>query len=155
MNENEGLEMLSEGDAEKEEVVLQETPIKADDRAELCAEIERLQGEVTRLSELQARSREEIDEFCSLFPSVPLSALPDEVRRQVDEGVPLPAAYALFEKREAFRRDAGKKSAERSWHGMNEAASGDYYSPAEVRSMSQKEVHKNYKKIIESMKHWK
>ncbi len=29
-----------------------------------------------------------------------------------------------------------------------------YFSPAEVRAMSQGEVHANYKKILESMKRW-
>lgn len=126
-----------------------------DNTSALRAEIERLQGEVTRLSDLQTRSRQELDEFCSLFPGVPVSGLPDEVQKQVDGGVPLPAAYALYEKREAMRQSATRKSAERSWHGMRDASSGEYFSPAEVRSMSQKEVHKNYKKIMESMKHWK
>ncbi|MBO5306310.1 MAG: hypothetical protein J6B12_06055 [Clostridia bacterium] len=121
----------------------------------LRAEVERLRGEVTRLGELQARSRAELDEFCALFPTVSLASLPDEVRTQVDGGVPLAAAYALFEKREACRTAAGKRSAEQSWRGMNDQSDGEYYSPAEVKSMSQKEVHKNYKKIIESMKHWK
>lgn len=127
-----------------------------DDTSALRAEIERLQGEVTRLSDLQARSRQELEEFCSLFPGVSVTGLPEEVRKQVDGGVPLAAAYALFEKRESMRQDATKKSAERSWHGMKDTSpDGEYYSPAEVRSMSQKEVHKNYKKIMESMKHWK
>lgn len=121
----------------------------------LRTEVERLRGEVTRLSALQERARAEMDEFCSLFPSVSLASLPPEVREQVDAGVPLPAAYALFEKREAHRAAAGKKSADGAWRGMNETAGGEYYSPAEVKGMSQKEVHKNYKKIIESMKHWK
>ncbi len=138
-----------------QEPVSEEVSVPSEESEALRAEVERLRGEVTRLSELQQRSRAELDEFCSLFPSVSLSSLPDEVRNQVDRGVPLPAAYALYEKREAYRAAAGKRSAERSWHGMNEQSGGEYYSPSEVRGMSQKEVHKNYKKIIESMKHWK
>lgn len=156
MNENENPELLSAEAAEPETVEsAAEAPPNTDDRARLEAEIERLQGEVSRLNELQRRSRGELDEFCLLFPNVPLSSLPSEVREAVDGGVPLAAAYALFEKREAHLAAAGKKSAEGSWRGMNESGSGDYYSPAEVRGMSQKEVHKNYKKIMESMKHWK
>ena len=157
MNENETLEMPSaeavEPNIAPEEAVTASG--EGDDRAELLAEVERLRDEVTRLGELQERSRSELDEFCLLFPNVPFSCLPSEVREAVDGGVPLAAAYALFEKREAHRAAAGKKSAEGSWRGMNESAAGEYYSPAEVRGMSQKEVHKNYKKIMESMKHWK
>lgn len=156
MNENENLEALvADGaDIEATEPVAEPMP-EVDDRAQLQAEIERLQGEVSRLNELQRRSRGELDEFCLLYPSVSLASLPSEVREAVDSGVPLAAAYALFEKREAHRAEAGKKSAEGSWRGMNDASASGYYSPAEVRGMSQKEVHKNYKKIMESMKHWK
>ena len=156
MNETEMSEVLSAEETETEAVAseTEATPV-GDDRAELRAEVERLQGEVSRLNELQKRARGELDEFCLLFPNVPLSSLPSEVREAADGGVPLAAAYALFEKREAHRAAVGKKSAEGSWRGMNEGGLGEYYSPAEVRGMSQKEVHKNYKKIMESMKHWK
>ena len=135
-----------------------DTPVEQepyDETLSLRTEIERLQGEITRLTELQNRRGQELDEFCTLFPNISLAELPPEVRQQTDEGVPLAAAYALFEKRQALRHAAGKKSAEHSWHGMSEGAHGDFYSPSDVRGMSAKEVHKNYKKIIESMKHWK
>ena len=158
MNENENVEVPSAEAAEQGAVSEEATALAEEEggeRAELLAEVERLRGEVARLGELQARSRSELDEFCLLFPSVPRSSVPSEVREAVDSGVPLAAAYALFEKREAHRAASGKKSAEGSWRGMNEGASGEYYSPAEVRGMSQKEVHKNYKKIMESMKHWR
>lgn len=146
---------LTENTAPPEETggtASQEIP---DEASELRAEIDRLQGEITRLTELQNRSRQELDEFCTLFPSVSPSELPPEVRQQTESGVPLAAAYALYEKREAHRRENGKKNAEHSWHGMKDSTGGEYYTPSEVRSMSQKEVHKNYKKIMESMKHWK
>ncbi len=160
MSENEEILTVEEDVAVVEEESASEPAVEAvtqsrEENDALRAEVERLRGEVTRLSALQERARSEMDEFCSLFPSVSLASLPHEVREQVDAGVPLPAAYALFEKREAYRAAAGKKSADSAWRGMNETAGGDYYSPAEVKGMSQKEVHKNYKKIIESMKHWK
>jgi hypothetical protein len=154
MNENETMDPSLEEAAVEEPSVEEVTPPE-EGREALLAEVERLRGEVTRLEGLQARTRGDLNEFCLLFPSVPLSSVPHEVREAVDGGVPLAAAYALFEKREAYRAAAGKKSAEGSWRGMNTDASGDYYTPAEVRGMSQKEVHKNYKKIMESMKHWK
>ena len=138
-----------------EETIGTDTRQTPDEASELRAEIDRLQGEITRLTELQNRRGRELDEFCTLFPNVSPADLPTEVRQQIDSGVPLAAAYALYEKREALRRENGKKNAEHSWHGMKDSVGGEYYSPSEVRSMSQKEVHKNYKKIIESMKHWK
>lgn len=145
----------TENTASPEETNTTETQVLPDETSALRTEIERLQGEVTRLTELQNRSRQELDEFCTLFPQVSPSDLPPEVRQQTESGVPLAAAYALYEKREAVRREASKKSAEHSWHSMKDNGGGDYFSPSEVKSMSQKEVHKNYKKIIESMKHWK
>ncbi|MBO4979961.1 MAG: hypothetical protein J6D16_06100 [Clostridia bacterium] len=155
MNENEDPGTVVEAEAVNETEAAEPLANSTDDRMALEAEIERLRGEVARLGELQARSRGELDEFCLLFPSVPLSSLPGEVREAVDGGVPLAAAYALYEKREAHRAASGQRSAESSWRGMNESGGGEYYSPSEVREMSQKEVHKNYKKIMESMKHWK
>ncbi len=125
------------------------------DTGELVAEIERLRGEVGRLQEWQSRSRQELDEFCTLFPGISIVGLPPEVQEEMARGVPPAAAYALFEKRESARKNAEKRSAERSWHGMKEHGGEEYFSPAEVRAMTQKEVHKNYKKIMESMKHWK
>ena len=144
-----------EAEAVTEEVGASDAPASGEDSEALRAEIDRLRGEVTRLNELQQRSRAELDEFCALFPNVSPLGLPSEVRAQVENGVPLAAAYALYEKREACRAAAGKRSAEHSWRGMGAESGGEYYSPSEVRAMSQKEVHKNYKKIIESMKHWK
>ncbi|MBE6662238.1 MAG: hypothetical protein E7606_03020 [Ruminococcaceae bacterium] len=159
MSENQEIVTIEETEPVAEEVVnepaAEEVNQSPGENEALRAEVERLRGEVTRLSAWQERTRSEMEEFCSLFPSVSLASLPPEVREQVDAGVPLPAAYALFEKRETYRAAAGKKSADSAWRGMNETAGGDYYSPAEVKGMSQKEVHKNYKKIIESMKHWK
>jgi seryl-tRNA synthetase len=145
-------ETTNESTNESSVTPTQDTP---DETLSLRTEIERLQGEIARLTELQNRRGQELDEFCTLFPNVSLSELPPEVRQQTESGVPLAAAYALYEKREALRRENSKKNAEHSWHSMKDGAGGEYYSPSEVRSMSQKEVHKNYKKIMESMKHWK
>lgn len=150
--ENEMIQETHEPKTNQE--VIAPTEVGNDTEA-LMAEIERLKGEVGKLTEWQSRSRRELDEFCTLYPSVPLVGLPDEVKSDVDAGVPLAAAYALYEKKEALRSASEKKSAERSWRGMNQAAGDDHFSPADVKAMSQKEVHKNYKKIMESMKHWK
>lgn len=102
----------------------------------------------------------EYDEFKRLFPGVSVKDLPDAVRESVDSGVPLAAAYALFEKRRAAElADAeavNLRNRELSTGSVEKAAPGDvYYSPREVREMSPDEVHKNFSAILKSMDHWK
>ena len=43
-------------------------------------------------------------------------------------------------------------AAEPREEGCNTA--GEYFSPEEVRAMSQRQVHENYRKILDSMKQW-
>lgn len=128
-------------------------------------EIDRLQREIVSLREALAkkeaeetRALSELEEFGRLFPSVSVKNLPDEVLSSLGKGIPLAAAYALYEKKsemarlsaEAINRANAKKSAGRA--GTDTA--GEYFSPDEVRAMSQKQVRANYTRIRESMKHW-
>ena len=96
-------------------------------------------------------------EFEQLYPNVSLLSLPDAVWEDVRRGVPLSAAYALSERR-ALR---AQESATLSNHqnalrsaGSHASSESEYFSPAEVRAMSPAEVHRNYKKIMQSMSKW-
>ena len=100
----------------------------------------------------------ECEEFRSLYPDVPLSALPDSVWKDTESGIPLAAAYALADRRrirteelaaEANLRNKGRSS------GSLEGTAPEYFSADEVRAMSQKEVRRNYQKILRSMSHWR
>ena len=97
------------------------------------------------------------DEFCRLYPDIVEGDAPDEVWESVKGGVPLEAAYALWERRQQVRRAdaeaANRKNAEGAW-GRTDAATEQYFTPDEVRSMSEREVRKHYSRILESMKHW-
>lgn len=113
-----------------------------------------------RLEEL--RHRQSIDaeylEFARLFPGTDVSTLPDSVCDSVRAGVPLAAAYALYEKQKSIESFAASEKNSRNASlsfpvGDNE--SEKYFSPDEVKSMSRDEVRSNYKKIIESMRHWR
>lgn len=109
-----------------------------------------------RLSE-DARVREEYNEFQRLYPEVRLQVLPDEVWEDISKKVPLAAAYALAERRHLMRRQNAERvnlQNEQRSAGSVKGSENSYYTPAEVRSMSQAEVRKNYSKIIESMKKW-
>ena len=114
-----------------------------------------------KLGELLKHERiaKEYAEFSELFPGVSVSALPDSVSESVRAGVPLAAAYALYHlKKEAALAAASRineKNSERSFALKKNDSSDSYFSPAEVREMSAAEVRTNYKKIIDSMSHWK
>ncbi len=158
MNENEKVnEPVSEGVAETDG-----TLISNEDTTEsvesLKAEIERLRGELEESRSANERISSDISEFYRLFPDGKLDRLPNEVRENVRSGVPLTASYALYEKRLEAERERiaaiNRKNAARSSGSVGKNTVKEYFSPDEVRAMSQSEVRENYHKIIESMKKW-
>ena len=128
-------------------------------------ELETLRQEVKRLTEeLRVRTEEtqraaaQIGEFGELFPDVAMEAIPDSVWESVRKGSTLAAAYALYA-RKAYMNEqkvggVNKKNALNSAGPAGRGAASEYFTPDEVRAMSQKEVRANYSKIIESMKKW-
>lgn len=121
----------------------------------LKEEIRRLREELEQEKTGRERLKSEYEEFTSLYPGVSLKRIPNEVR---DTGLPLCAAYALYEK----KLEAEKKAAEavnqlnrtRSSGGIASDAGEVFYSPAEVRAMSRKEVQEHYHEILYSMQKW-
>ena len=137
--------------------VLEPDPV---DPATPAGELEKLRQELTDLrTELQTlrRTQAEGAEFAELFPDVSLSDLPDTVWEDVGRGIPVSAAYALFERREAHNRQVAKQVNEqnrvRSAGALENARCG-FLSPAEVRAMSPADVRKNYQSILHSMRKW-
>ena len=100
----------------------------------------------------------EYKEFSELFPGVSLAELPDSVTESVRSGVPLSAAYALYRYRrelaESAAAEINEKNSTRSFALKRSDSSDSYFSPGEVREMSEAEVRANYSKIIDSMSHW-
>ncbi len=128
-------------------------------------ELTRLREEVKALkASLEQRQNEtteamrELEEFHRLFPDISVRQIPDEVWKQVEEGLPLRAAYALYEKESrlaVYRAEAvNKRNAAQAAGKIGGGASVDYFSPDEVRAMSQRQVRDNYTTIRESMKKW-
>ena len=128
------------------------------------AELSRLREELTRLREELARKesvsfrlRRECAEFRDLYPETPLSSVPDGVWNAVRDGVPLPAAFALAERRrerlEQAAKDSNRRNLARSSGELGQEAPG-YFSPEEVRRMSRDEVRENYSNILLSMQKW-
>lgn len=136
-----------------------ETAKTPTDAASLSAEVTRLREALAAKEEEQARLLGELAEFDRLFPEVSVRSVPQDVWQSVREGLPLSAAYALYEAkqhREAARAEAvNRRNASRASGQAGQNTKGDYFSPEEVRAMSQKQVHEHYAVIQESMKSWK
>lgn len=156
------VEGTAEGTAaeESEETVAldaaEETPTESIET--LRAEVERLQKVISDREMQTSRMMEQIGEFSEVYPDKTLESIPSEVWNSVKGGVPLAAAYALYEKKTSIHRalaqEVNSKNAERSSGAVGRECDCLYYSPAEVREMSPAEVKEKYNIIIESMKKW-
>ena len=125
--------------------------------------IELIRGELAELKGLLVGQKTAAEEpavgeaFRALYPDVSEDAIPDAVWEEARGGLPLEAAYALYERREALRRTAAeavnKKNAQGAWGRADTEADG-FLSPDEVREMTPEEVRANLARITASMKHW-
>ena len=99
----------------------------------------------------------EYAEFCDLYPNQSPEEIPDEVWDSVRQGVPLSAAFALSQRRRHRILEKAKllnEENKRRSSGSVEGTTCGYFSPDEVRAMSQSEVRANYQKILLSMQKW-
>lgn len=126
--------------------------------------LEQLRSELTQLrQELASREAfwkrigDEYAEFQSLFPEAELASISDSTWEEVERGVPLAAAFALAEKRRQFlekKAAASNSENQKKAFGALRGSENDYFSPQEVRAMTQEEVRTNYQKIMKSMQKW-
>ena len=148
------LDAPTPSEAETSEVSGEE---KTDELSELRARVRELEDQIALSEQQQTRAAQECEEFGRYFPDVPLCSVPDEVWGKVRSGVPLSAAYALYETRCRREKEAEQREKARTAAmsvGIPDEAGRDYFSPAQVRAMSQREVRENYDRIFESMRHW-
>lgn len=139
-------------------------PITSDEKQEpsdetetLRARIHELEQELAEREQISNRMERECTEFETYFPDVSLKGVPDEVWGQVHAGVPLSAAYALYEKKQQKQKADAQRISQRGESltaGIVDTAGNEYFSPAQVRAMSPSEVRQNYDRIFESMRHW-
>lgn len=124
----------------------------------LKEELDKLKSELENSRAAYDRLSSECADFSELYPDIPVTSLPDSVWKSFKSGVPLAAAYALYEKRErmaaAKAADVNAKNKELSSGSLDSSKSEEFFSPAEVRAMSAAEVRANYAKIITSMSKW-
>ena len=130
----------------------------AEDIRALKQELETLKTELKNSRAAYDRLSAECADFSELYPEVSVTNLPDSVWKSFKSGVPLAAAYALYEKRErsaaAKAHNINQKNKELSTGSLDSSGSEEFFSPAEVRAMSAAEVRANYAKIIVSMSKW-
>lgn len=140
--------------------VIEETQIdKSEDSS--AAELEDLRDQIKTLkAELERTKRLEAEllDFTEVFPEQDVRAIPDEVWQDVRKGNSLAAAFALFERKkanvQARAAEVNQINAYRSSGRAGSDAANEFFSPDDVRAMSQSEVRANYSRIIESMKKW-
>lgn len=144
-----------------EEIMAEETSSESDaERADrLASELEALRAEIGRKEEENSRMLSEYSEFSALFPDVTLDSVSESVWENVKRGVPLAAAYALYDRKNHLAEREAALANERnraaSAGSVGGAPTEEFYSPAEVRAMSREEVSANFDKITASMKKWK
>ena len=158
--ETEDIGFTEESTADEIEVA-QATPEESSVDAELASlreEVKRLTEELEAKAAIADKIAAQIGEFTELFPDVTVETVPDSVWDSVRTGSSLAAAYALYARRvyvnEQRTGGINKRNACNSAGFVGRGATSEYFSPDEVRAMSQKEVRANYSKIIESMKKW-
>lgn len=130
---------------------------EGDPLGDLRRELDLLKEGLLAQAAQDARIAAEREEFRSLYPQIPLSALPDSVWEDVRRGIPLAAAYALCERRraqtDAVAAQSNRINRARSAGRINSDTS-DFFTPSEVRAMSSDEVRRNYSAILRSMREW-
>lgn len=145
-------------EVQEEEQITEEKVQDSDVIRALKEELEQLKSELENSRAAYERLSSECADFSELYPEVPVTALPDSVWNSFKSGVPLAAAYALYEKREKMAAskaaNVNEKNKELSSGSLNSSKSEEFFSPAEVRAMSAAEVRANYAKIITSMSKW-
>lgn len=131
---------------------------KSPSAEELLEELRVLREELAEKKRAFEKMSRDIGEFETLFPEKNVNEIPDSVWESVKTGIPLAAAYALYERKNAIRIDAAKvtnlANSARTTGPIGKDVTENYYTPDEVRAMSRAEVKRNYSKILESMKKW-
>ena len=116
--------------------------------------------EIKRLSDLLAekeRSEGEALLFKELFPDTDKESIPDAVRAEASEkGIPLIAAYAIYERRRQLAAAAAeahnKNNAGRSSGPLGKADNfGEALSIEQIRAMTPAQVRRHYKQIMKTL----
>lgn len=125
-------------------------------------EMRREMRDSKRKSDEDAKLREEIAAFRELFPEVKPEEIPEEVWAEVADGTDLRHAYALHvltgQQSEGHAEEVNRETASRAEGAAAAAGDGSTepsFTPEQVERMSAKDVAKNYKNVLRSLKNWR
>ncbi len=152
------VENESEEEMPASEDVSASPPDQEESEENLRAELHRLREELAETRRIHERMATELGEFHALFPDTDVASIPDGIWDQVRHGIPLAASYALYEKKCMMQQERAAavnlRNAKKTPGAAGVNTPSEYFSPDDVRAMSQSEVRSNYQKILESMKTW-
>ena len=121
-------------------------------------ESKREQKRLARAAEDESAMQEDIRLFKSRFPEVTAEDIPDSVWEEVQNGVSLSHAYALYESTSRRLNEQADRVNERNGLASASAVKGGatepVYTKEQVEKMSGKDVLSNYKSILKAMKGW-
>ncbi|MBQ5746909.1 MAG: hypothetical protein IIV81_03110 [Clostridia bacterium] len=102
---------------------------------------------------------EEIKKLLEIFPDFDTETIPDEVFDKCEDGRGLAAEYALWylteEKRKGEQQKKEEENDKSAPPNVKDSSEPLYFTPEQVRAMSESEIRKNYKTIMNSMEKWK
>lgn len=112
-----------------------------------------------RQAESDAATQEEIKKFREIFPDVETESIPDEVWEDVADGANLAHAYALYlvqnESLANYADGVNRRNSERGITATSDGSTEPIYTKEQVEHMSENDVRKNYKGIVNAMKNWR
>lgn len=113
----------------------------------------------SRMQKSRQEASEEIKKFREIFPEVSPEDIPDSVWAEVEKGIPLTHAYALYTVTDdSMKRRAEEVNGRNSRTGIKANSDGStepVFTKERVERMSGKDVKNNYKSILRAMKNWK
>ncbi len=117
------------------------------------------QKRLQRAEKSEQAMGEDIRRFRELFPDVQSDDIPESVWEEVQNGVSLVHAYALYQMTES-RLDARAASVNERNGNISAAATANgstepSFTKEQVERMSGKDVKSNYKSILKAMKNWR
>ena len=111
-----------------------------------------------REKKIKENLEKEVSLLGKAFENFDPESIPDELFEKCPDGKGLAAEYALMTLiEEKKNNEREKKEKENNLAAVPDMAGGKeeaYFSPEDVRKMSEKEIRKNYKIIMKSMEKW-
>ena len=117
------------------------------------------QRTIKRKKQQESDMQADIKRFRELFPDTSAEEIPDSVWAEVENGVPLAHAFALYtvtqQSIQALADEVNRRNGNASAAATNEGTSEPLFTKEAVEKMSQKDIKSNYKNILKAMKSWR